>query len=141
MEQFVFSDGVADKLEEAESHLVRAGQNLADGPAKDALQKAQESIKEGKGQLTHQQKFIKAADRSELGWAVVAEYETDALAINRIMSAGWRMLGAALLEACFNFWVQELSASQWIVNMTKNGHTFPLFVKPSLYRKVNPSSA
>lgn len=122
MEQFVFSDGVADKLEEAESHLVRAGQNLVDGPAKDALQKAQESIKEGKRQLTHQQKFIKAADRSELGWAVVAEYETDAY--NRTMSAGWRMLGAALLEACFNFWVQELSASQWIVNMTKMGTRF-----------------
>ena len=69
-------------MEEAEGHLARAARNLAEGPAKDALEKAREAIKKGNEQLTHRQKLIKVADRSELGWAVVAEYETDALADN-----------------------------------------------------------
>ena len=69
-------------MDEAESHLARAARNLADGPAKDAVEKARESVREGKNQLAHRQKLIKLADRSELGWHVVNEYETDVLADN-----------------------------------------------------------
>ena len=53
---------------------------LGEGPAKLALEKAKISLKRGKDALAHRQKLIKVADRSELGWAVVAEYETDGLA-------------------------------------------------------------
>ncbi|KAL5496815.1 hypothetical protein EMCRGX_G013175 [Ephydatia muelleri] len=69
-------------MDEAESHLARAARNLADSPAKDAVEKARESVREGKTQLAHRQKLIKLADRSELGWHVVNEYETDVLADN-----------------------------------------------------------
>lgn len=44
-EQFAFNDGVADKLEEAEGYLARVARNLADVPAKDALEKAREATK------------------------------------------------------------------------------------------------
>ena len=73
---------MADNLEEAESHLERAARTIVDGPVKDALEKARAAVKEGKGQLLHQQKLIKVADRSELGWAVVVEYEVDELTKN-----------------------------------------------------------
>ena len=81
-DQFQFNDGVVDRMDEAESHLARAARNLADGPAKDAVEKARESVREGNNQLAHRQKLIKLADRSELGWHVVNEYETDVLADN-----------------------------------------------------------
>eukprot|EP00731_Ephydatia_muelleri_P008531 Em0004g869a len=81
-DQFQFNDGVVDRMDEAESHLARAARNLADGPAKDAVEKAREAVREGKNQLAHRQKLIKLADRSELGWHVVNEYETDVLADN-----------------------------------------------------------
>lgn len=55
---------------------------MADGPTKDALEKAWEDVKDSKRQLTHRQKLIKVTDCSELGWAVVAEYEIDLLADN-----------------------------------------------------------
>eukprot|EP00731_Ephydatia_muelleri_P034046 Em0045g31a len=38
-DQFQFNDGVVDRMDEAESHLARAARNLADGPAKDAVEK------------------------------------------------------------------------------------------------------
>eukprot|EP00731_Ephydatia_muelleri_P008089 Em0004g427a len=81
-DQFQFNDGVVDRMDEAESHLTRAARNLADGPAKDAVEKARESVREGNNQLVHRQKLIKLADRLELGWHVVNEYETDVLADN-----------------------------------------------------------
>ena len=40
------------------------------------------SLKEGKDALAHRQKLIRVADRSELGWALVAEYEADSLAVD-----------------------------------------------------------
>ena len=39
-EQFAFNEVVADRLEEAESHLARAACTIAVCPAKDALEKA-----------------------------------------------------------------------------------------------------
>ena len=44
------------------------------------LDKAMEAAKEGKQLLLQRQKYIKMADRSEHGWKVVQEYETDYLA-------------------------------------------------------------
>ena len=55
---------------------------MADGPAKVALEKAKQSLKLGKDALSHRQKLIKLADRSDFGWAVVTEYEADALAVD-----------------------------------------------------------
>ena len=53
---------------------------LGKGPAMLALEKAKISLRRGKDTLAHRQKLIKVADRSELGWAFVTEYETDGLA-------------------------------------------------------------
>ena len=44
------------------------------------LEKAMEAAKEGEGLLKLRQKHIKLADRSDHGWKVVQEYETDDLA-------------------------------------------------------------
>ena len=48
-EQFTFNKVVADKLEEAESHLTWAAHTIVEEPAKDALEKARAAIKGGKG--------------------------------------------------------------------------------------------
>ena len=79
-EQATFNDGLRDHLGEAEIQMSRAARILEQGPAKIALEKAKQSIRMGKEALAHRQKLIKVADRSELGWAVVAEYDADALA-------------------------------------------------------------
>ena len=79
-EQASFNDGLVDHIGDAELQLARAARMLGEGPAKLALEKAKISLKRGKDALAHRQKLIKVADRSELGWAVVAEYETDGLA-------------------------------------------------------------
>ena len=42
--------------------------------------RAQQAIEKGKQLLVHRQKLIRIADRSELGWMVVDEYEEDELA-------------------------------------------------------------
>ena len=55
---------------------------MGEGPAKLALEKAKQSLKLGKDALAHRQKAIKVADRSELGWAVVSEYEANTLAVD-----------------------------------------------------------
>ena len=55
-------------------------QFLGDGPPKAAVEKAKTALKEGEELVAHRQKLIKVADHSEFGWAVVAEYEADALA-------------------------------------------------------------
>ena len=79
-EQATFNDGLRDHLGEAELQMSRAARILEEGPAKLALEKAKQSIRMDKEALAHRQKLIKVADRSELGWAVVAEYDADALA-------------------------------------------------------------
>ena len=45
-----------------------------------AVEKAKEALQEGEELLTARQKLIRIADRSEYGWATVAEYEEDELA-------------------------------------------------------------
>ena len=69
-----------DHLSDAELRLSQAARVLDEGPAKLALEKAKLSLRQGKDALAYRQKLIKVADRLELGWAVVAEYETDGLA-------------------------------------------------------------
>ena len=54
----------------------------SDERGSDLLKKAKEDLKEGMKILSRRQKMIKFADRSEAGWAVVEEYEDDALASN-----------------------------------------------------------
>ena len=60
--------------------MSRAARILEEGPAKLALEKVKQTLPMGKDALAHRQMLIKVADRSELGWAVVAEYDVDALA-------------------------------------------------------------
>ncbi|KAL5463210.1 hypothetical protein EMCRGX_G032089 [Ephydatia muelleri] len=81
-DQAFFNESVMDHILEAESQLSRAARLVADGPAKVALEKAKQSLKLGKDALSHRQKLIKLADRSDFGWAVVNEYEADALAVD-----------------------------------------------------------
>ena len=79
-EQYHFNQSVEGKFAEAEAQLQKAERLLGDGPAKAAVEKAKTALKEGEELVAHWQKLIKVADRSEFGWAVVAEYEADALA-------------------------------------------------------------
>ena len=44
--------------------------------------RAQQDLTKGKELLSHRQKLIRIADRSEYGWVVVEEYEEDDLAAN-----------------------------------------------------------
>ena len=55
---------------------------MADGAAKVALDAAKEALTKGEQLMAQRQKLIKVADRLELGWAVVAEYQADDLAEN-----------------------------------------------------------
>ena len=60
--------------------MARAARLLSNGPAKAAWEKAKQR---GREVLAHRQKLIRVVDRSELGWAVVAEYEADARVSSR----------------------------------------------------------
>ena len=68
--QFEFNEEVLAKVEEADSVLKKL-------PGTD---QAKELLQKGMELLGKRQKHIKMADRSENGWAVVQEYEADALA-------------------------------------------------------------
>ena len=73
-EQFRLNEKVDEALLEAETEL-------GTGPATtSAVKKAQEAIATGRKLIAERQKLIKIADRSDLGWAVVAEYTADELA-------------------------------------------------------------
>ena len=50
------------------------------GPVLCALQQAETAVEEGMALLKDRQKATRLTDRSELGWAVVNEYEEDQLA-------------------------------------------------------------
>ena len=80
--QHSFNQSVEDRLKGAESSLVKAARLIVDGPAKEAVVRAQQDITKGKELLAHHQKLIRITDRSEFGWVVVAEYEEDDLAVN-----------------------------------------------------------
>ena len=74
--QHEFNEDIMGKFEESDAILSKIP---AVGPAA-SITEAREKLKEGTQLLASRQKHIKMADRSELDWAVVSEYETDALA-------------------------------------------------------------
>ena len=74
-EQSLFNSQLDKCLAETESELSGAG-------ATPALVRAKESLEKGKRLLAARQKLIRIADRSELGWGVVAVYTADELTDN-----------------------------------------------------------
>ena len=82
-EQSLFNSQLDECLAEMESELSGAG-------ATPALVRAKESFEKGKKRLAARQKLIRIADRSELGWGVVAEYTADELAENSGNENAWR---------------------------------------------------
>ena len=72
-EQSVFNAKVEEALLETEVEL-------AGVESTPALERAKASVEEGKRLIAARQKLIHIADRSELGWGVVAEYTADELA-------------------------------------------------------------
>ena len=72
--QYYFNEQVRDKLVDSVTGA------LEQTPP--AVEKAKALIKEGNKLIDVRQKHIKIADRSEYGWATVAEYEEDELAAN-----------------------------------------------------------
>ena len=78
--QSAFIDRVTERVVLAAAHVERA--MAADESGAVHLTKAREDLEEGIKILTHRQKMIKFADRSDAGRALVEEYEYDALASN-----------------------------------------------------------
>eukprot|EP00731_Ephydatia_muelleri_P012648 Em0006g1542a len=78
--QSAFIDRVTERVVLAAAHVERA--MAADESGAVHLTKAREDLEEGIKILTHRQKMIKFADRSDAGRALVEEYEDDALASN-----------------------------------------------------------
>ena len=72
--QYVFNEQVRDKLVDSVTSALNQ--------TPPAVEKAKALIKEGEKMIDVRQKHIKIADRSEYGWATVAEYEEDELADN-----------------------------------------------------------
>uniref|UniRef100_A0A1X7UTU3 CCHC-type domain-containing protein n=1 Tax=Amphimedon queenslandica TaxID=400682 RepID=A0A1X7UTU3_AMPQE len=83
--QFRFNEEVTEKVEDCEKELasieVPADAAEVNVPVR-VLEKAKEAIKESKKIIYDRQKLIKIADRSEFGWGVVHEYQSDELAEN-----------------------------------------------------------
>ena len=71
--QFTFNEQLREKFDAVSSAI---GQTPLD------VEKARTAIKEGEKLIDARQKVIKIADRSEHGWATVAEYEEHELADN-----------------------------------------------------------
>ena len=71
--QYQFNEQVRDRVDAATSALEQTPP---------AVEKARTLLKEGEKLITLRQKNILIADRSEHGWATVAEYEEDELADN-----------------------------------------------------------
>ena len=81
--QFKFNDSINDSFTEVSSNLKKLEAELGPGAtssATGASKAAQDAVGEGERRLGTRQKHIKLADRSELGWLVVNEYEEDKLA-------------------------------------------------------------
>ena len=76
--QFVFNTTVGEHFDAARKELGKL--NPTNEHEKDIMKKTAEHLKEGIKAIEVRQKHIKIADRSELGWAVVAVYEDDELA-------------------------------------------------------------
>ena len=84
--QYKFNERLVEKLEEAATELQSVG-DVPDGAEgvnvpRGVLEKAKESIKQGTVLVQERQKCMRMADRSEYGWHVVQEYQSDELAAN-----------------------------------------------------------
>ena len=75
--QFVFNTTVEEHFDAARKELGKL--NPTNEHEKDIVKKTAEHLKKGMKAIEVRQKHIKIADRSELGWAVVAAYEDDEL--------------------------------------------------------------
>ena len=82
--QYSFNEQVCDKLVDSVTSA------LDQTPP--AIEKAKTLIKEGEKLIDVRQKHIKIADRSEYGWATVAEYEEDELSA-RLLEVFWSQYG------------------------------------------------
>jgi hypothetical protein len=71
-EQFKINVSILEKVESAHGKL--------QVPTAESVASASEDLGKGMAVLRHRQKLIKLADSSELGWGLVAEYETNELA-------------------------------------------------------------
>eukprot|EP00731_Ephydatia_muelleri_P015005 Em0008g725a len=78
--QSAFIDKVTEQVASATARMERV--MAADESGAAHLARAKEDLEEGIKLLARRQKMIKFADRSDAGWAVVEEYEDDALASN-----------------------------------------------------------
>ena len=78
--QSTFIDKVTEQVASATARI--EGVTAADECGAAHLDRAKEDLQEGIKLLSRRQKMIKFADRSDSGWAVVEEYEDDALASN-----------------------------------------------------------
>ena len=78
--QSAFIDKVTEQVASATARI--EGVTAADESGAAHLDRAKEDLQEGIKLLSRRQKMIKFADRSDSRWAVVEEYEDDALASN-----------------------------------------------------------
>ena len=78
--QFKANQQVTDRLAVVASCLDRVEAIGTSG--KEQLERARKEVVEGMSFLARRQKLIKLADRSESGWAVIEDYDADALADN-----------------------------------------------------------
>uniref|UniRef100_A0A1X7U429 CCHC-type domain-containing protein n=2 Tax=Amphimedon queenslandica TaxID=400682 RepID=A0A1X7U429_AMPQE len=87
-DQFIFNERIEDKLTDSVQQLKKLAEAIPaivrdpPGAVTESLAKAKRSLEEGTSLIAHRQKLIKLADRSDLGWKVVKEYESDELADN-----------------------------------------------------------
>lgn len=77
-DQYEFNETIAEVLESAETKI-DALSRVSKSSTK-SLDEIKKAVKEGQVLIGDRQKVIKVADRSEYGWAVVAEYQADVLA-------------------------------------------------------------
>ena len=72
--QFMFNVAVDEHIESAKKELTKILPS-SEGDQKLAITKAMAELEEGTKSIAVRQKHIKIADRSELGWGVVAAYK------------------------------------------------------------------
>ena len=74
-EQYRFNSRLAETISEGQTELASAGTSTGT-----AVERAQKALEKGLELIRERQKLIRIADRSDLGWGVVAEYTADELA-------------------------------------------------------------
>ena len=80
-EQAKVNDRIEESITEAETQLAEVAADAYEGSQlASKVESIQQSLKRGKKIVAERQKLLKIADRSEFGWAVVAEYTADELA-------------------------------------------------------------